>query len=94
MQGKGALSDVTVAVDAADFTRAYARMHMEMGDWANWGALALLVIGTIAVVRTGPSRARWALLLVWGLYIQLWSVQLHVMSLLVVANVIPLPMPQ
>lgn len=94
MQNNGTIGDVTIAADAADFTRAYSKMHMDMGEWASWAALALLVIGTIAVLRTGPPWARWALLLVWGIYIQLWSLQFHVMALLVDANVIPLPLPQ
>ena len=51
----------------------------------------LLVTGTVAVLKTGPPWARWALLLVWGLYVQQWSIQFNVMALLVAAKVIQLP---
>lgn len=91
MQGKAFADDITVTADAADFINAYARMHLDIGDWANRGALALLVTGTVAVLRTGPPWARWALLLAWGLYIQQWSIQFNIMALLVAEKVIPLP---
>lgn len=91
MQGRAISDGVTVTADAADFVHSFAKMHIEMGDWANWGALALLVTGTVAVLKTGPPWARWALLLVWGLYVQQWSIQFNVMALLVAAKVIQLP---